>query len=105
MTLGKLDFMVKEIMRKFPECTYKLNQSSKSSSLYLYITDGYLVRSLRVADHFNGYNCEFHLEIVSDKINKKWLYGAIVNLCKSMRRSRTKYCFKVMEKQLDKIAN
>ena len=100
MSQNKLEFMVKEIMKRFPECSYNINKSQKSDSLYLYITDGYLKRTLRLSDHWNNYNYQFSTEIVADKVRENWLYGAIVNLCKSMKRSRTKYLFRVVSKQL-----
>lgn len=91
MSQGKLDFLVREILRKFPECTYSINKSQKSDSIYLYITDGILTRSIRISDHRNGYNHFFNTEIVSDKLNINCIRGAIANVCKSMRKSRTNY--------------
>ena len=91
MSQGKLDYMVREILRKFPECTYSISRSQKSDSIYLFITDGTLKRSIRISDHRNGYNHFFNTEIVSDKLNINCIRGAIANVCKSMRKSRTNY--------------
>jgi len=99
MSQGKLDFIVREILKKFSECTYSINKSQKSDSIYLYITDGILTRSIRISDHRNGYNHFFNTEIVSDKINENCLRGAIVNVCNSMRKSRTNYYLKALSTQ------
>ncbi len=100
MPYGKLEFIVKEILRKYPECSYNINKSQKSESLYLYITDGQLTRSIRISDHRNKYDHFFNTEIVSNKVNTNCLRGAIVNLCNSMRKSRTNYYFRAVAAQL-----
>ena len=96
MSEGKLDFIAKEILKNYPECKYEINKSKKSDSIYLFISDGYLKRKIRISDHWNGYNYFFHTEIVSDKLRENCIRGAIANLCKSMRRSRMNYCFKAI---------
>ena len=94
MSHGKLDFMVRDILRAFPECSYSICKSQKSDSMYIYITDGQLKRSVRISDHRNRYNRFYNREIVSDKININCLGRTIVNVCKSMRKSRTKFHLK-----------
>ena len=34
MSQNKLEFMVKEIMKRFPECSYNINKSQKSDYRY-----------------------------------------------------------------------
>ena len=94
MSYGKLDFIVREILKKFPECKYEISKSQKSDSIYLTITDGQLKRLIRISDHRNNYNFFFHTEVVSRKINENCVRRAIINLCNSMRRSRMNYYFK-----------
>ncbi|MBQ8845464.1 MAG: hypothetical protein IJ008_05610 [Clostridia bacterium] len=103
MLYGKLEFMAREILRKYPECTYQIRKSQKSESLYIYITDGILTRSIRISDHKNQYNHFFNTEVVSDKININCLGRAIKNLCKSMRKSRIKYYMRKISIQFAQV--
>lgn len=99
MPEGKLDFMVKEVLRNFPEFSYNICKSKRSSSIYVYIKDNLSYGSIRISDHKNNYDYSFDREIVSDKINLQCLSRAIKNVCLKLRRKRLRVCFNVLERQ------
>ena len=94
MTYGKLDFLARDVLRNFKEYSYNIKKSSLSDSIYLYITDGKIVKSLRISDHKNVYGVFCNTEIVSDKIKQDCVRRTIVNLCKSLRRKKMNNYFK-----------
>ena len=100
MSIEWLKRAAKEVLRDYPELSYEINKSTKSCSLYLYITDGVFKRSIRVSDHKNGYNQYINSEIVSDKFNKKCMCRTIANQCKALRMARKFHCFDIIERQL-----
>ena len=101
MSIEWLDGAAKEVLRNFPELSYEISKSAKSSSLYLYIKDGVHIRSIRVSDHKNGYNHYFNREVVSDKFNRKCLSRTIANQCRALRMARKFHCFDIIERQLN----
>ena len=100
MSIEWLDSAAKEVLKDYPELSYDLSKSTKSCSLYLYITDGVFKRSIRVSDHKNGYNYYLNKEIVSDKFNRKCIRRTIANQCKALRMARKFHCFDIIERQL-----
>lgn len=79
--------IVNEVMKEFPEYSYDIRKSSKSSSVYLYVHDELgLIKSLRVSDHKNMLYGRYDKEMIAPKIREKVLKKTIVNLCESLKR-------------------
>ena len=100
MSIEWLDSAAKEVLRDFPELSYEISKSTKSCSLYLYITDGVCLRSIRMSDHRNGYGYYFNVEIVSKKFSKKCIRRTIANQCRALRMARKFHYFDIIERQL-----
>ena len=100
MSIEWLKTAAKEVLRDYPELSYEINKSTKSCSLYLFITDGMYKRVIRVSDHKNGYDHYISSEVVSNKFNKKCIRRTIANQCKALRMARKFHCFDIIERQL-----
>lgn len=100
MSIEWLNEAAKEVLKDYPELRYDITKSTKSCSLYLYITDGVFKMSIRVSDRNNGYNYHFNKEIVSDKFNRKCIRRTIANQCRALRMARKFHCFDIIERQL-----
>lgn len=85
----RFERIVKQTMKDYPNFTFKIYKSSKSSSKYLIIKDDLeFMKSLRVSDHRNFSSRSFDKEMVAPKIKEKVLKKTIVNLCESLKRKR-----------------
>ena len=101
MDENRFEKITKEVMKDYPGFSYSISKSTKSSSMYLYITDEYgLKKSLRVSDHKNGYNRIYNTEIIFPKVKENVLKRTIVNLCKSLEIKRVRYLMNKVSLQL-----
>lgn len=97
---NKVEAMAREVVRNYYGFTFELTKSSKSESLYLYIHSDGFMKSMRISNHRNNYDYSFDKEIVSDKVNKKCLHRAIINLCEGLQRKKLNYGFRMVALQL-----
>ncbi|MBE5738966.1 MAG: hypothetical protein E7354_04490 [Clostridiales bacterium] len=98
MELRKLEIVTQEVLRDFPNITYSISASKKSSSLYLYLSMQDTILSMRISDHNN--NVHYHFKhLVSKNININNLKRAIHNLCISLQKKRTYFLLNRITRQ------
>lgn len=98
----RFERIVKQTMKDYPNFTFKIYKSSKSSSKYLIIKDDLeFMKSLRVSDHRNFSSRDFDKEMVAPKIKEKVLKKTIVNLCESLKRKRLRFLLYGVSLQLE----